>query len=538
MPDILFNGRLHTVNEGENLLSGLLRQGIELKSSCRNGVCNACMMKATVADGETLASGRLAPELVEKGYFLPCKTTVAKYLEMQFPVNAELTSMGTVAEKEVLAPGIVRIAIEPAFNPEYQPGQFIDIYHPSGICRPYSLASTPDSTWYLECHVQKIEGGLVSSWLVDELAVGDDINLSKPQGQVLLPNGVHEVALLAFGVGMSSVHGIARDALERLGDDEMHLVRICHVAREASGLYLDDVYRSFMAQNSVLDYSTHVTTHAGSTRDPQILAGLCTQLMLGDDGQRLYVVCGNAAAVVAAQQVLLAAGVEGKRVLADAFEMQYQASSLQPAFESGVAVTLDGVQEAELDAQERPYPPANAALWAALEEDNRLLNIMDTFYDRVFADPIMSPYFQNSTKQRSKEKVFSFYKRVFSGEPCFFGDRPRNSHHWMVISNDVYDHRLGLLVDSMRLHGLPEALIPVWLEYEEYYRADIVKSEPRGRRIGGVVQPVDGMDYETLTVGALCDSCEKVLEPGTRVLYHLRTGHLYCPACEGRTEKA
>lgn len=526
MSDIYYQGRTWQIRDDENLLAGLLRQGVELKNSCRNGVCNACMMKAVEADGESLASGRLAPELVEKGYFLPCKTLVKHSLTMVAPDNADFTAVGMVADKQVLADGIIRLVIDAPYSLDYQPGQFIDIWHPSGIHRPYSLASSPLLSWQLECHIKKIEGGIVSGWLVDEVAVGDDIRISKPQGQVLLPSGVTDVALLAFGVGMSSVHGIASDALERCGNDAMTLLRLRHVCREASALYLDSYYRALAEQKAALDYRGM----AGSVRSPDAMAALCDELMAGDTGTRLYVLCGSDGAVQASRLALLAAGVAAARILADAFTAQHQPNSLLENLEH----SADGVQEAELADQEKPYPATNPVLWAALLEDNRLGRIMDTFYDRVFADPIMSPYFHNSTKQRSREKVYSFYKRLFSGEPSFFGDRPRNSHHWMVISDDVYDHRLGLLVDCMREHGLPEELIPVWLEYEEYYRSDIVKSEPRGRRIGGITQPVSGLAYEELSVGALCDSCDKVLEPGTRVLYHLRTGHIYCPACEGR----
>ena len=528
MPEIRYQGQSWHIREDESLLLGLLRQGLELRNSCRNGVCNACMMKATVAAGETLEHGRLAPELVAKGYFLPCKTRVQDYLEIQTPVNADLTFTGMVAEKEELADGIVRIAIEAPYNPEYQPGQFIDIWHPSGVARPYSLASTPMMTWYLECHVRKIDGGLVSSWIVDELAVGDEVRISKPQGDVLVPAGVQEVAMLAFGVGMSSVSGLTLDLVERMGADEPALVRVRHVVSRAGDLYRDAVLQDLAISKSMLDYAGLV----GSARDNDWLADVCRTLQAGDNGQRLYVLCGNDGAVTAARYCLMAAGVDSQRVLADAFTFQPHANSLLESAASG-----QGTQESELAEDERPYPATNPGLWAVLEEDNRLARILDSFYDRVFEDPIMSPYFHNSTKQRSKEKVFSFYKRLFSGEPCFFGDRPRNSHHWMVIPNEVYDHRLDLLIAAMREHDLPESWIPVWLEYEEYYRQDIVKTEPRGRRIGGVVQPVSGLDYEELLVGALCDSCQQVLEPGTRVLYHLRTGHIYCPQCEGRASQ-
>jgi truncated hemoglobin YjbI/ferredoxin len=183
--------------------------------------------------------------------------------------------------------------------------------------------------------------------------------------------------------------------------------------------------------------------------------------------------------------------------------------------------------------QEAPYPPAQPALWCALLEGDRLKNILDDFYELVFADPLLSPYFHNTTRQRSKEKVYSFYKRIFSGEECYFGDRPKNAHHWMVISDDIFDHRLALLVGCMARHGLDDSHITTWLSYEEHYRRDIVKTEPQGRRIGDTVLPAGGFDYDVLAEGSMCDSCNEAIDRDTRVLYNLRTGHIYCPDCHG-----
>ncbi|MYM65105.1 2Fe-2S iron-sulfur cluster-binding protein [Pseudomaricurvus sp. HS19] len=184
---------------------------------------------------------------------------------------------------------------------------------------------------------------------------------------------------------------------------------------------------------------------------------------------------------------------------------------------------------------ERPWPSPCESLWRRLQADGDLLKeIIDDFYDAVFEDDIMAPYFQKFTKQRSKEKVYSFYKQLFSGEKCYFGDRPRNAHHWMVIPNEVYDHRLRLLLGFMRKHGLSEEMIALWLPYEEYYRTDIVKTSPRGRKVGDIYQPAGGFDYEILDEGSVCDSCEEFVDKGTRVMFHLRTGQIYCPACHDK----
>jgi len=181
---------------------------------------------------------------------------------------------------------------------------------------------------------------------------------------------------------------------------------------------------------------------------------------------------------------------------------------------------------------ERPWPAPCPALWRALQQNgDTLKGIIDEFYDAVFEDDLLSPYFQKSTKQRSKEKVYSFYKQLFSGEKCYFGDRPHNAHHWMIIPDDIYDHRLKLLQHFMNSHGLSKEQQALWLPYEEYYRQDIVKSQPLGRWIGNVYQPPGGLAYERLDEGTFCDTCAEFFDKGVTVLFETRTGKVYCNSC-------
>ena len=78
---------------------------------------------------------------------------------------------------------------------------------------------------------------------------------------------------------------------------------------------------------------------------------------------------------------------------------------------------------------------------------------------------------------------------------------------------------------------LPLVHVGRWRAMEEIFRKQIVKSAPRGKRIGGVELPFDGYEPIDLAVGAICDGCASVLEPGCTVRYHVRTGRAYCPAC-------
>jgi truncated hemoglobin YjbI len=170
-------------------------------------------------------------------------------------------------------------------------------------------------------------------------------------------------------------------------------------------------------------------------------------------------------------------------------------------------------------------------MWEALRGGDGLTEILEDFYTRVYADPRLAPFFEGATKARAIEKQYQFLRQIYTGEPVYFGDRPRNAHHWMVISDELFDYREELMATCLRRYGLGEHLVARWRAVEEIFRKQIVKSAPRGKRVGGVELPFDGHDSVELGVGTLCDGCGAAMEQGTTAQYHVRTGRTYCDSC-------
>lgn len=187
-----------------------------------------------------------------------------------------------------------------------------------------------------------------------------------------------------------------------------------------------------------------------------------------------------------------------------------------------------GVQAA---AKTRRKPEPDPQLWTALQEGQLLGRILNDFYRRVYEDERLASFFHGVTQQRAVEKQYLFLRQLITGEKVYFGDRPRNAHHWMVISDELFDYREALMAETLRKHGLSEELVQRWMAMEEYFRPDLVKDEPWKRKMGEVELPVDGYEETVLEVGSICDGCQSEVEAGVTVRYHLRLGLIYCPSC-------
>ncbi len=201
--------------------------------------------------------------------------------------------------------------------------------------------------------------------------------------------------------------------------------------------------------------------------------------------------------------------------------------------EFGHAFDLAGPLEknAGSDSDGRSLPEADPLLWTELEDGKKIRAILEDFYRQVYEDSRLAPFFTGSTMGRAIDKQYSFLRQLMTGEACYFGDRPRNAHHWMVISDEIYDYRQDLMQRTQLAHGLSDCQIARWSRLENHFRNDMVKDSPWPRRIGGMAIPFEGFAEETLSVGSVCDYCQQIVEPGTTVRYHLRLGKISCPAC-------
>jgi ferredoxin/truncated hemoglobin YjbI len=182
------------------------------------------------------------------------------------------------------------------------------------------------------------------------------------------------------------------------------------------------------------------------------------------------------------------------------------------------------------------YPPPDPDLWAALRNGELLMEVLDDFYNLVFHDDHLASFFHGVTKQRSIEKQYLFARQILTGEKIYFGDRPRNAHHWMVISDDLFDYRSKIMLTCLRKHGLAEPMVQRFREMEEFYRRDIVKSTPFAKVMGDVELPFEGFDEITMDVGTLCDTCGREVAAGEHVIYHVRIGKVYCSDCSSQRE--
>lgn len=211
-------------------------------------------------------------------------------------------------------------------------------------------------------------------------------------------------------------------------------------------------------------------------------------------------------------------------------QIQYLPECLANDPEFGVEFTVRGPFDLQ-PVEELDYPEPDPQLWELLKDGQIARNVLESFYDKVYADIILAPFFSNVTKARAIDKQYSFMRQCISGEKVYMGDRPRNAHHRMIISHEVFDRRQQLMAQTWKEQGVDADIVVRWTAFEEYFRPDIVKSNIWPRVIGDQIIKNQGFTRETLGEATLCDHCQREVCAGEIVVLDQWHGTISCTDC-------
>ncbi len=210
--------------------------------------------------------------------------------------------------------------------------------------------------------------------------------------------------------------------------------------------------------------------------------------------------------------------------------------------EGTITVAYPTNYQSQNEKEESPYefqeengrdkPPPTTSLMGRLTMDDSLNKILHSFYTEVYEDEQLRPFFKSVTKERAIEKQYNFLSMLFSGKENYLGALPRNAHHWMVISEELFEYRETMMEKHMIRHGLEERFRQQWKEKQAFFKSRIVKSRPWHKIIDGYHYPLTGLEEIKATMDMVCDGCHSEILQGTRAKYHAHSGEVYCPNCQ------
>jgi len=114
----------------------------------------------------------------------------------------------------------------------YKPGQFITItlaIDGQSINRSYSVSSSPSRPHTLELTIKRVRGGLVSNWMADHIALGDEIPVRGPSGKFSCFNyPSRKILCIAGGSGVTPIMSMLRWIVDTAADVDVVLIYSSH----------------------------------------------------------------------------------------------------------------------------------------------------------------------------------------------------------------------------------------------------------------------------------------------------------------------
>jgi len=205
----------------------------------------------------------------------------------------------------------------------HQPGQHVDLRLTAAdgysTQRSFSIANAAAGS-RVELTVQRVAGGEVSTYLVDEVRAGDQIELRGPVGGYFVwrPEWTDPVLLLAGGSGIVPLMAIARARAAAPAPVPARLVY--SVRRAEDVIYAAELRRRAAEDGLAVTYAYTRAAPPGWTGRPgRVDAALLAEAGWPPAAGPLCYVCGPTAFVEAMADLLVAAGHAPTRVRTERF---------------------------------------------------------------------------------------------------------------------------------------------------------------------------------------------------------------------------
>ena len=131
--------------------------------------------------------------------------------------------------EETLSATTFRLVSQDRYLPPFQAGQYINLFvEVNGVrtSRPYSISSPPNQTGYYDITVRRVADGFVSTYLLDEVRVGDIFQSTSPSGQFYHNPLFHgeDLVFLAGGSGITPFMSMIKEITDRGLDRRIKLI--------------------------------------------------------------------------------------------------------------------------------------------------------------------------------------------------------------------------------------------------------------------------------------------------------------------------
>lgn len=216
---------------------------------------------------------------------------------------------------------------------DYKPGQFMTFVleiNGTQACRSYTLSSTPSRPYSLMVTIKRVDGGLVSNYLIDHLQPGQMVRVLPPTGQFnLFDIPAEKYLFLSAGCGITPVYSMSR----YLTDTQMNAdIAFVHSARTQADIIFKNTLETMAKRHSsvklryvVEEVTTDTVWHTQEAlHDIGRLSADNLRSLVPDFAERTVFLCGPEPYMQAVKSILAELNVDMNQVYHESFATAVQ----------------------------------------------------------------------------------------------------------------------------------------------------------------------------------------------------------------------
>jgi len=332
------DGVAHEVRVGESdtVLAASLRSGIQLIHQCKSGSCGTCVGRVTsgTLSMDSGAGHCLLPSEMALGQRLLCLSTPLSdaCVQLDYPSSflrgdGPMCVVGQISAREWVAANVVRLGLNlsDAVGFDFRCGQYMRVRIPgTDQWRSYSVATTPTELPTVELLVRILPEGVMSDYLRDRCAIGDNVELEGPHGSFCLRASQARHVMIAGGTGLAPIMSML-DQVRRIEGRRPKVLLSFGCASPESLFYLEELQaRSDWMPNLEVRVTVDCggANYRGAVGNP---VGAVTAADVADSNTMAYL-CGPQPMIAAARSHLKALGLRPENVFAELFAPSAQES--------------------------------------------------------------------------------------------------------------------------------------------------------------------------------------------------------------------
>lgn len=257
------------------------------------------------------------------------------------------------------APGVTTLNfIAQDFYP-YQAGQYalVSIKNTPHITRAYSLSSTPGESRFVSITVREIEGGVGSTWLNNQVKVGDQVWFSNPMGEFSCQQVVADNYLLAgAGSGVTPIMSMVRWLVKNRPEAN---VTVIHSVHSPEDVIFKQEWQSLKATHPHLNLIFNASVEACEGFESGRISRSLIAKAVPNLSDYTVMTCGPQPYMDALKEIVLALGGSEDRFFTEAFFDTALAGEISS--DEKTSLTINGVTKITAEV------PVGMTLLAALE---------------------------------------------------------------------------------------------------------------------------------------------------------------------------